>query len=318
MIEARKLTRRFGQFTAVKEVEFSIPKGQVIGFLGPNGAGKTTTMKMLTGYLEPSAGTAIIGGHDIRKDPVAVKRMIGYLPESAPLYSEMTVEEFLSFIADVRQVGGSAKKTAMSKMRTVCELQNVWQKSIETLSKGYRQRVGLAAALIQDPQILILDEPTDGLDPNQKFYVRRLIKELGQDKTIILSTHILEEVEAMCERVLIIAQGELVADAAPAELMRQSDFHNVVTIKVNDVDVSSVANEIRNWADVAKVEVLDSGLRIFPKERKSIIDAVSRYSKESRLTFSELHVDEGRLDDVFRRVTRSSTAEAANHSSNLH
>ena len=227
MIEVRGLGKDFGAFRAVDQISFSVPKGQILGFLGPNGAGKSTTMKMLTCFLEPTTGTAVIDDHDISKDSIAVRKKIGYLPESAPLYEEMTVLEFLEFVAEMRGLKGEAAQNATEKMRTTCFLEKVWNQPIETLSKGYRQRVGFAQALIHDPPVLILDEPTDGLDPNQKYEVRQLIKKMGEDKTIILSTHILEEVEAICERVIIIANGKIVADNTPEELLNQGPLDQV-------------------------------------------------------------------------------------------
>lgn len=225
MIEVKSLTKAYGQVHVVDAISFNVPKGQVLGFLGPNGAGKSTTMRMLTGFIEPTAGTASVAGFDIRQDPLAVKRSIGYLPESAPSYQEMTVKEFLAFIAALRRI--PQPKVAMERMREVCFLSDVWNKPIETLSKGYRQRVGFAQALIHDPEVLILDEPTDGLDPNQKHEVRQLIRGMARNKTIILSTHILEEVEAICERVIIIAKGKIVEDAAPAALRARGPLDEV-------------------------------------------------------------------------------------------
>ena len=219
MIEVEDLSKHYGAFTAVDRISFSVPKGQILGFIGPNGAGKSTTMKMITGFLEPSSGNIRLAGFDSQKDPISIKERIGYLPESAPLYNEMTVSEFLRFIAEIRQL--SAPQDAIERMKSVCFLSDVWHKPIETLSKGYRQRVGFAQALIHDPPVLILDEPTDGLDPNQKHEVRQLIKNMAQEKTIILSTHILEEVEAVCQRVLVINKGRVVTDATPEELLKQ-------------------------------------------------------------------------------------------------
>lgn len=225
MIEVKDLSKYFGSFKAVDQISFTVPKGQVLGFLGPNGAGKSTTMKMITGFIEPSSGTALIEGIDISKDPIAVKSRIGYLPESAPSYGEMTPCEFLNFIAEIRKVPD--QNESVNKIRSICFLEDVWHKPIENLSKGYRQRVGFAQALIHDPDILILDEPTDGLDPNQKHEVRQLIKKLGKDKTIILSTHILEEVEAVCERVIILASGKIVEDATPEQLLARGPLDEV-------------------------------------------------------------------------------------------
>lgn len=227
MIEVQNLTKSFGTLKAVDGISFSVPQGQVLGFLGPNGAGKSTTMKMLTGFVEPTSGTASIGGLDIRKDSLKVRQMIGYLPESAPSYSEMTVEEFLTFVGEVRGLSGSALTEALQRMRQRCSLEKVWFQSIETLSKGFRQRVAFAQALMHDPPVLILDEPTDGLDPNQKHEVRRIIKEIAAHKTIILSTHILEEVEAVCNRVMIIANGKVVLDESPESLRKMGRLDEV-------------------------------------------------------------------------------------------
>ena len=225
MIEVSQLSKEFGHFKAVDQISFSVPKGQILGFLGPNGAGKSTTMKMLTGFIDPSSGTAKIDGFDVKKQSLEVRKRIGYLPDSAPSYQEMTVYEFLEFITAIRKVPEPA--LAMAKIKEVCFLSEVWHQPIETLSKGYRQRVGFAQALIHDPPVLILDEPTDGLDPNQKYEVRQLIKHMGQDKTIVLSTHILEEVEAICERVIIIAKGKIVEDATPQELLKRGPLDEV-------------------------------------------------------------------------------------------
>lgn len=219
MIEVKGLVKMYGAKRAVNGVNFSVRRGDILGFLGPNGAGKSTTMKMITGFLRPTAGTALVDGHDVTVEPVAVKRKIGYLPESAPAYGEMTVEEFLVFIADCRGFKSSdARRTAVDRAIHLTHLVPVRRQSIETLSKGYKQRVGFAQALLHDPPVLVLDEPTDGLDPNQKNEVRTLIKSMAAEKAVILSTHILEEVEAICNRVIIISRGQVVADETPAQL----------------------------------------------------------------------------------------------------
>ncbi len=219
MIEVQNLAKDFGPIRAVDGVSFRVNRGDILGFLGPNGAGKSTTMKMLTGFLPPSGGTARVDGIDVRVDPVGVKRRIGYLPESSPSYPEMTVEEFLGFIAAVRFPGDADRQAgAVERALHLCFLPEVRRQPIETLSKGYRQRVGFAQAVLHDPPVLVLDEPTDGLDPNQKREVRRIIAGMAKDKAIILSTHILEEVEALCTRVIIIARGRVVCDETPASL----------------------------------------------------------------------------------------------------
>ena len=217
MLEVKNLKKNFGDFTAVKGVSFSVAEGEVLGFLGPNGAGKSTTMRMITGFLPPTEGTAVICGHDITSDPIAAKAALGYLPESAPSYKQMTVRDYLKFIAEVR--GLADVKKAVADVIVKAKLEGVAAQTIETLSKGYRQRTAFAAAIIHDPKVLIMDEPTDGLDPNQKFTVREMIKDMAaQGKAIIISTHILEEVDAVCSKVVVIADGEKKFDGTPAEL----------------------------------------------------------------------------------------------------
>jgi len=218
MIEVKELRRSFGPVVAVDGVSFSVDKGQVLGLLGPNGAGKTTAMRMITCYIRPDSGTASVCGHDILKNPIGVRRSLGYLAENSPAYPEMTVGGFLNFICDVRRIKGKKRKVALDRVVPMCSIDSVYHQTIETLSKGYKRRVGLAQALIHDPDVLILDEPTDGLDPNQKFEVRKLIQTMGKDKCIVVSTHILEEVEAVCSRTIIIARGKILVDSTPKQL----------------------------------------------------------------------------------------------------
>jgi len=218
MIEAKELRRRFGPVVAVDGISFRAAKGQVVGLLGPNGAGKTTTMRMLTCYIRPDGGTASVCGHDVLADPVGARRSLGYLAENSPAYPEMTVGGFLKFICDVRQIKGRRRKAALDRIVPMCSIESVYHQTIETLSKGYKRRVGLAQALIHDPDVLILDEPTDGLDPNQKHDVRKLISAMAKDKCIIVSTHILEEVDAVCSRAIIVARGKILVDSTPKEL----------------------------------------------------------------------------------------------------
>lgn len=221
MISVKKLRRSFGPIMAVDGVSFDVEKGQVLGFLGPNGAGKTTVMRILTCFLAPDSGTATVCGHDILKKPIQVRKSLGYLAENAPAYSEMTVGSFLNFICDVRGIEGKSRKAALDRVVPTCSIESVYHQTIETLSKGYKRRVGLAQALIHDPDVLILDEPTDGLDPNQKYDVRELINKMAKDKCIIISTHILEEVEAVCTRTIIISKGKILVDSTPEKLKQE-------------------------------------------------------------------------------------------------
>ena len=238
MIEVNSLTKRFGHKVAVDNLSFSVKKGEVLGFLGPNGAGKSTTMRMVTGFLPVTEGSIEIGGVSMIAKPMAAKKKIGYLPESAPLYNDMTVKGFLKFCASMRGLGGSSRKDAVEKAIETCFLQSVAHQSIETLSKGYRHRTCLAHSLLHDPEVLVLDEPTDGLDPNQKREVRKLIRNLGKEKAILFSTHILEEVHEVCTRAVIVDQGTIVADGTPEELTKQGGgslydlFHKVTTSEI--------------------------------------------------------------------------------------
>ena len=238
MIEVNSLTKRFGHKVAVDNLSFSVKKGEVLGFLGPNGAGKSTTMRMVTGFLPVTEGSIEIGGVSMITKPMAAKKKIGYLPESAPLYNDMTVKGFLKFCASMRGLGGSSRKDAVEKAIETCFLQSVAHQSIETLSKGYRHRTCLAQSLLHDPEVLVLDEPTDGLDPNQKREVRKLIRNLGKEKAILFSTHILEEVHEVCTRAVIVDQGTIVADGTPEELTKQGGgslydlFHKVTTSEI--------------------------------------------------------------------------------------
>jgi len=219
MLEVKNLKKRFGDFEAVKGVSFSVKAGEVLGFLGPNGAGKSTTMRMITGFLPPTSGTAIVDGHDMTADPIAAKCVLGYLPESAPSYRAMTVRDYLEFVASVRHDACPDAKKAVADVIVKAKLENVAGQTIETLSKGYRQRTAFAAAIVHDPKVLVMDEPTDGLDPNQKYTVREMIKDMAKEgKAIIISTHILEEVDAVCSKVVVIADGEKKFDGSPAEL----------------------------------------------------------------------------------------------------
>ncbi|KRW62495.1 ABC transporter ATP-binding protein [Pseudomonas sp. TTU2014-080ASC] len=303
MIEIKNLTKRFAQHTAVDDLSFSVQPGEVLGFLGPNGAGKSTTMKMLTGFLAPTAGTASIFGFDIRKNTLKAQQQIGYLPEGAPCYGDMTVRSFLEFIAEVRGFKGAEKRERVAKAVAQVELDKVLDQSIETLSKGFKRRVGLAQAILHDPRVLILDEPTDGLDPNQKHQVRKLIQSLAQDKIVIISTHILEEVSAVCTRAVVIAHGKLLADGTPLELESRSRYHQAVTlVAAEPLDKDALAA----LPGVAGVEenTLENSLSVLAKPGEVIFPQVNELIAQRGWKVSELNVERGRLDEVFRSLTR--------------
>ena len=311
MIEISHLTKKFDQFVAVDDLSFSVREGEVLGFLGPNGAGKSTTMKVITGFLAPSAGKVTIDGHDISSAALQAKRLIGYLPEGAPSYGDMTTLEFLRFIAQIRGFRGAEIEQRVDHVINEVALESVRDQSIETLSKGFKRRVGLAQAIMHDPKVLILDEPTDGLDPNQKHHVRALIKSLATDKIVIVSTHILEEVAAVCSRAVIIANGKIVADGTPAELESQSRFHQA--IRVTLTDSHDLLADLKAVPGVASVEVAESnGLAytIFAEGGASIFSQVSEVAQQKHWPISEFHVERGQLEDVFRSVTQQSEGRA--------
>ncbi len=310
MIEIRNLVKRFGPFTAVAGVSFKVERGEVLGFLGPNGAGKSTTMKMITGFLTPTEGTAIVCGHDVTQEPLAVKEKIGYLPEGAPAYPDMTPEGFLNFICQVRGLSGSNRRARIDEVIAKVHLEGVMRQSIETLSKGFKRRVGLAQAILHDPEVLIMDEPTDGLDPNQKHEVRTLIQGMAARKAIVLSTHILEEVDAVCTRAIVINRGSIVADGTPDQLRARSRYYNAVGLKVRVPagQGAGVKDELGRLAGVDEVEEAGSvdgelSLMVIPKRGRSIVEEVGRHARSKGWTVDELRVDSGRLDEVFRTIT---------------
>jgi len=308
MITLERLTKKFGPILAVDGLSLSVRRGEVLGFLGPNGAGKTTTMRMITGFLPPTSGTAAVGDFDVTKAPIDVRRQIGYLPEGAPLYGDMTPAAFLDFIAGMRGVAGAEKKRRMDWTVETLQLAGVLHRPIDTLSKGYKRRVGLAQAILHDPAVLILDEPTDGLDPNQKHQVRSLIRGMARDKAIIISTHILEEVEAVCSRSVVIADGRIVFDGTPRDLQRRSRRHNAVEIRLDARSSTTLAREIATLPGVAAVDAADeeSGmatLLVVPHEGRTIIHDLSECIRASGLAIEEMHTERGDLAEVFRQLT---------------
>ncbi len=310
LLTIEALSKQFGIIKAVDGVGFKVGRGEVLGFLGPNGAGKSTTMRMVAGYLAPTAGKVEVCGFDVVDQPIEIRRRLGYLPEGAPAYGDMTPLSLLRFAADIRKMGGQEKASRIDEVTSRLELEGVLQQPIETLSKGFKRRVGLATALLHDPEVLILDEPTDGLDPNQKHQVRTLLGELAAEKAIIISTHILEEVEAICSRAIIIARGRIVADAKPAELLSGSPHHNAVALRLPGEFLAKAKSSLESLDMVASVKEIVAGnqqgqLIAFPKDGANIIDDVRRKIGQEGIILDELFLERGRLDDVFRALTKA-------------
>ena len=308
MISVKNLSKFYDHFKAVDNLSFDIAPGNIVGFLGPNGAGKSTTMKMLTGFLPPSEGEIFIKERSIDSDAKAIQRDIGYLPEGAPAYGDMTVWQFLHFIADVRRLKGAHRKERLYDVIHRVELGDVLNRPIDNLSKGFKRRVGLAQAILHDPDILILDEPTDGLDPNQKHHVRQLIEDLSREKIVIISTHILEEVAAVCNRVMIIAEGQLRFDDTPEVLRHRSRYCNAVSLRLSyAADISGLAE--LDGVDEMEIDRKTGVVTLFPEPGKHIFHAINEYVTQRRLPVDTLTLETGRLDEVFRDIT---TAEVAN------
>jgi ABC-2 type transport system ATP-binding protein len=306
MIKTEHLSKRYDTLTAVDDVSFEVRPGEVLGFLGPNGAGKTTTMRMLAGFITPTGGKASICGHDVETDTLAAKASLGYLPEGAPIYGEMTVYDFLQFVASLRKLSGEVRTRRLAYVIGRLQLERVLPQTVDTLSKGFRRRVGLAQALIHDPPVLILDEPTDGLDPNQKHEVRTLINEMSRDKIIVISTHILEEVDAVCSRAIIIARGKVVADDTPQGLATRSRYHNAVSLRLEQPEQLAAARAaVTALPAVAEVEVVEREARLtaLPKSGQPILNALNELANQKGLKLKELHLESGRLDEVFRTIT---------------
>jgi gliding motility-associated transport system ATP-binding protein len=310
MIDCQSLTKQYGRLRAVDDLSFRVQPGEVLGFLGPNGAGKTTTMRILAGFLPATSGRALVCGFDVETQATAAKRRIGYLPEGAPSYPEMTPRSFLEFAAAVREIPVASRRQRLDEVYGLLHLESVLEQTIDTLSKGYRRRVGLAQAILHDPEVLILDEPTDGLDPNQKHEVRELIGRMARNKIIVISTHLLEEVEAVCNRAIIVAKGRILADDTPRGLETRSRFHNAVSLKLADRQLLPTARkEIEALPEVASTELDQSGrLTAFPAPGKLPLAAINNLAESRGFELAELHLESGRLDEVFRSITGGASA----------
>lgn len=311
LVEVSNITKRFGNITAVDHISFAIKGGEVLGFLGPNGSGKTTTMRMVTGYLPPTGGRVVVCGFDIERRRGKAQERIGYLPEGAPLYEEMTPRGLLSFVCDVRGLKRARKRNASDEVVELFKLAPVLDQEIGTLSRGFKRRVALATAFVHEPQVLILDEPTDGLDPNQKYEVRRLIRHMARDenRAIIVSTHILEEVDAICTRAIIIARGRVVAEGTPDDLASKSPQHNAVHIRIAEDKAEGFRSTLLRHPSVDRVEEADNAngkvhLIAVPLHGKGIVGQVSGLAKTSDVRIEEIYTVRGHLDDAFREVTR--------------
>jgi len=313
MIQVRNLKKTFGPKVAVNGVSFTVEKGEVLGFLGPNGAGKSTTMRMVTGFIPPSEGEITVGGYNIVDSPIHAKRLMGYLPENAPSYADMTVKGFLNFTAELRGLSGLDRSKAVDRVVEMCFLEGVIHQSVETLSKGYRHRTCFAQSIIHDPEVLILDEPTDGLDPNQKHEVRTLIRKMGEKKAIIFSTHILEEVDAVCSRAIIIDRGAIVANGTPAELRQRSAQAGAITLRISEGNAKSVQGKLTSLKEADRAVLITETpvcVRVFPRKQftsKELAKAIGELVLAEKWTVLELHTEEGRLDEVFRGITLSDT-----------
>jgi ABC-2 type transport system ATP-binding protein len=317
MIKVQNLKKAFGPKIAVNDVSFTVEKGEVLGFLGPNGAGKSTTMRMVTGFIPPDQGSVFIGGFNMIEEPIKAKRILGYLPENAPLYSDMTVYGYLNFAAELRGLSGEAKKKAINRVIDLCFLDKVVNQSTDTLSKGYKHRTCFAQAILHDPDYLVMDEPTDGLDPNQKHEVREIIKRMGTNKAIIFSTHILEEVEAVCSRAIIIDRGKIVADGTPEQLKERSNIAGAVTIKISGVTGAEAKERLAQIQSAQKVVLIDEKpslvtIRVHPRPglaNGELSRTVFELAVQSGWKLDELKTEEGRLDEVFRSITLSEISQ---------
>ncbi len=309
LVETRDLVKKFGALTAVDHISFSVGRGEVVGFLGPNGAGKSTTMKIISGFLEPTSGKAFIAGHDSHADPITARRHLGYLPEGAPAYSDMTVSAFLDFVAGMHGMTRQKSNSRLAELVERVDLAGVWNQRIESLSKGFKRRVGIAQALIHDPDVLILDEPTDGLDPNQKHEMRSLIRSIAADKAIVVSTHILEEVEAICSRAIIIAKGRMLADSTPSELMAHAPGQGSMAVAVETAEPQRIVDLLAKQPGVDNVEITShvngtARFLVHSGKTKPSGAEIIRVLAKSDIMVEEVYLERARLDEVFRQITK--------------
>ncbi len=308
LINAKNLKKSFDQFIAVDKINLQVDRGEVVGFLGPNGAGKSTTMKMLTGFLEPDDGEIFINGIDLKSNSLKAKEYIGYLPEGAPLYSDMIVSDFLSFIGKMRGLSDKKLSNRLEEMANQINLKEMWDRPVETLSKGFKRRVGIAQALIHDPDILILDEPTDGLDPNQKHEMRNLIKKISKNKAIVISTHILEEVEAVCSRAIIIANGKLLANDSPQNLEKKFLNKHTLSIKISDKINNVVFKDIKSSLKYEEIKIQKSDAStyiILVSDNKKVpnLSTVLKQINKHKLNVIEANFQKVNLEKIFRTIT---------------
>jgi ABC-2 type transport system ATP-binding protein len=308
LVKTRDLVKRFGDLTAVDQISFSVERGEVVGFLGPNGAGKSTAMKIISGFMEPTSGQAWIDGHDSHTDPIAARQHLGYLPEGAPAYGDMTVGAFLEFVAGMHGMTKAKANARLAELVDRIHLVSVWNQRIESLSKGFKRRVGIAQALVHDPDALILDEPTDGLDPIQKYEMRDLIRSIAPQKAIIISTHILEEVEAVCNRAIIIAKGRMLADETPAELLARAPGNGTLALALATADQQGAIDILSKHPGVGRVDIVhraDGVTRIAVRTSKTrpSTEEITKLLGRSNIAVTEFYVERATLDDVFRQIT---------------
>lgn len=303
MIVTKHLKKCYENIVAVEDLNLEVPTGEVLGLLGPNGAGKSTTIKMLAGFLTPTSGSVEIFGQNMAENSLAIRKKMGYLPEGAPAYGEMSAKTYLNFIADIRGLSGSVRQNALDRVKDELHLKRVWNQPIETLSKGFKRRVGLAQAILHNPQVLLLDEPTDGLDPNQKHEVRQLIQNMSDDRIILISTHILEEVDALCTRATIIASGKVVADETPEELLQRSRYHHAVTLKLEQPACYQTDIQALQAVSATEINLETEEITVFAHKGESIFLPLQQKALQENWPVESIQLESGRLDEVFRHIT---------------